>query len=72
MNNQTPSCPHCGSHQLIAHQNSRRVVITHTGLRIPLLTANYTLDHPVIEERTTTYTCCCSWTGDEADITSHG
>ena len=68
----TPACPHCGSQQLIAHHNSRMVYINHDGERIPLLTANYSLDHPVIEAHSTTYTCSCSWVGNGADLVSHG
>jgi len=67
----TPTCPHCGSQQLIAHHNSRMVFINHAGERIPLLTAHYSLDHPVIEAHSTTYTCSCSWVGNEADMTAH-
>ncbi len=61
MNDPKPRiCPHCGSRQLVAHVSSRRIFIDHNGERIPLLTVNYNLDHPVIEEQATTYTCTCS------------
>lgn len=60
-----PSCPHCGSRQLVAHKNSRKVFINHAGERIPLLTVNFSMDHPIIEETATLYTCACSWTGYE-------
>lgn len=65
-------CPHCGSHKLVAHNSSRKVFIDHNGERIPLLTVNYSLGHPVIEEDTTTYTCTCSWAGSAADLKSQG
>jgi hypothetical protein len=68
MNDTQPAaCPHCGSNQLIAHQSSRRVFINHEGERIPLLTVNFRLDHPVMEENAVTYTCSCSWNGNGSE-----
>ena len=63
------ACPHCGSHQLVAHQHSRKIYIDHAEERIPLLTVNFNLDHPVMEEHAITYTCSCSWAGGEAELT---
>lgn len=60
-----PACPHCGSRQLVANTSSRRIFINHDGERIPLLTANFRLDHPVIEENAVTHTCACTWTDNE-------
>ena len=69
MNNPgSPVCPHCRSHQLIAHTSRRKVFIDHKGERIPLLTVNYTLGHPVIEANSTTYTCACSWAGVASEL----
>jgi hypothetical protein len=65
-----PMCPHCGSNQLIVHTSSRRIFINSEGERIPLLTVNFRLDHPVIEERALTYTCSCTWNGSGTDIRS--
>jgi predicted RNA-binding Zn-ribbon protein involved in translation (DUF1610 family) len=62
-----PTCPHCGSSQLIVHNRSRRIFINHEGERIPLLTVNFRLDHPVMEESAVTYTCSCSWNGNGTD-----
>ncbi|NNJ71478.1 MAG: hypothetical protein HKP10_09370 [Kiritimatiellales bacterium] len=61
-------CPHCGSHQLVAHQTRRRVFINHDGERIPLLSVNFSLTHPVIEEQNITFTCSCSWAGSKSDL----
>lgn len=64
MNNPVPPvCPHCGSARLIASSASRKIFIDHDGERIPLLTVNFNLDRPVIEEQAEQYTCSCSWRG---------
>lgn len=61
MNNPPPpSCPYCGSHQLVASSSSRKVFIDHNGTQIPLLTANFSLDRPVIETSKVRYVCRCS------------
>lgn len=67
--NKTPACPCCGSQQLIASSSCRRVFINHQGERIPLLTVNYCLDRPVIEQTSKLFSCSCSWSGsmDECD-----
>lgn len=63
-----PFCPRCGSTQLFSSSGSRKVFIDHKGERIPLLTANYSLALPVIEDRVTTYTCACTWTWTEDNL----
>jgi hypothetical protein len=62
-NPKSPSCPHCGSSKFISSVANRKIYIDHNGERIPLLTSNFSLRHPVIEEEATTFTCSCSWTG---------
>ncbi|MCF7849072.1 MAG: hypothetical protein K9M45_09495 [Kiritimatiellales bacterium] len=59
----SPACPHCGSHQLVSRVASRKVYIDHEGECIPLLTANFNLGNPVVENSATIYSCSCSWTG---------
>lgn len=65
---QRPACPQCGSHQLISCHAIRRVFINRNGERIPLLTVHHALDHPVIEERVTLYTCICQWSGYASEL----
>ena len=60
-NSSAPACPHCGSRQLVLSSSNRKIFINHEGERIPLLTANFSLGFPVIEEKTQTLTY--SWTG---------
>lgn len=57
--------------QLVSASSCRKVYIDHHGERIPLLTANFSLGLPVIEENATTYTCNCSWAGAEGDCDPH-
>lgn len=68
--NKAVCCPHCGSQQLIAHRNSRMIYLTHDGERVPLLTANFRLHRPVVEERSTVYACTCSWAGSAGELQS--
>ncbi|WP_372845761.1 hypothetical protein [Pontiella sp.] len=58
-----PACPHCGSAKFISSIANRKVYLDHNGKRVPLLTTNFSLGHPVIEEEAWTLTCPCSWTG---------
>ena len=61
------ACPHCGSRKLISRAGTRKIFLDHNGEVIPLLTANFNLDKPIIEESSITYTCSCSWSGTAAD-----
>ena len=70
MNNPSLPCPHCGSTRLVASPQSRRIFIDHDGDRIPLLTVNFNLDRPVLEETTPLYSCGCSWIGTKEEM--HG
>jgi len=72
MEHERISCPQCGSQQLIVHRNSRMIYINHDGERIPLLTANFRLNRPVLEEHATVYTCPCSWAGNAGELDIKG
>jgi len=43
------------------------IYISQEGVRIPLLTTNFRLNRPVVEEHATVYTCTCSWAGNAGE-----
>lgn len=46
----------------------RKVFINQAGQRIPLLTVHLASKQPVMEERSITYSCTCSWTGNREEL----